>query len=58
MLVIAGVLVQWGPPIPFGRLPGDVHLERPGLSIHIPIATCVVMSLVLSGVMWLLSKLH
>lgn len=57
VLVVAGILVQWGPGIPLGRLPGDLRIERPGLSLYIPITSCVVASLVLSAVMWLLSKL-
>jgi len=57
VLIVVGILVQWGPGFPLGRLPGDLRIERPGLSLYIPITSCVVASLVLSAVMWLLSKL-
>ncbi|HKA15388.1 MAG TPA: DUF2905 domain-containing protein [Myxococcota bacterium] len=57
MVVVAlGVLLYSFPSLPLGRLPGDIRIERPGLRIYFPIATCLVASLVLSGVFWLLSK--
>ena len=37
-----------------GRLPGDIHIEREGLSIYIPITTMVLLSMLGSGVMWIL----
>ena len=66
MLIIAGfvflalgVLLYAIPSIPLlGRLPGDIRIERPGVRIHLPITTCLVLSLALSVGMWLLSKLR
>ena len=37
-----------------GRLPGDIHIEREGMSLYIPITTMLLLSLLGSGVMWLL----
>jgi hypothetical protein len=48
-LVIAaiGVLLMLLPKMPgLGHLPGDVHVERPGFSVHFPIVTCLVVSVV------------
>jgi len=48
-LVIAavGALLMLGPRMPWlGHLPGDVHVERPGLSMHFPLVTCLVVSAV------------
>lgn len=39
-----------------GRLPGDVHWERGGVSFHFPVVTCLLVSVVLSGVLWLLRR--
>jgi hypothetical protein len=36
-----------------GRLPGDIHIEREGMSLYIPITTMLLLSLLGSGVMWL-----
>lgn len=54
-----GVLLYLSPSLPvLGRLPGDIRIERPGLRIYLPITTCVLVSLVLSAVMWLISRLR
>ena len=56
-LVIAGIGLIWvlapGLP-PLGRLPGDIVIERPNSRIYFPIVTCIVISVVLSLVMWLI----
>jgi hypothetical protein len=40
-----------------GRLPGDLFWERDGTSVHIPLATCLILSVILSVGMTLLSWL-
>jgi uncharacterized protein HemY len=51
-LLIAGVglLIQLG--LPIGRLPGDVVIRRGPSTVYFPIVTCIVVSVVLSLVMW------
>jgi hypothetical protein len=39
-------------------LPGDITIERPGFRLQLPIATSLVVSGVLTGVMWLIGKLR
>ncbi len=34
--------------LPLGSLPGDVRIDRPGFSLHFPIATCIILSVVLT----------
>ena len=34
--------------LPLGRLPGDIHIERNGFSCFIPLATSIILSLLLS----------
>lgn len=38
----------------FGRLPGDIHIRRGNTEVYFPVATCILLSLVLSLVLWLL----
>jgi hypothetical protein len=56
-LVLAGIGLIWvlapGLP-PLGRLPGDIVVERPNSRFYFPIVTCIVISVVLSLVMWLI----
>jgi hypothetical protein len=39
-----------------GHLPGDIHFERGGSSFHFPIVTCLLISAVLSVLLWLFRK--
>jgi hypothetical protein len=63
MLIIVGIAVlaigllwPWLGKLPLGRLPGDIIIDRPQLKIYIPITTMVVVSLVVSFILWLLRK--
>jgi len=40
-----------------GRLPGDIHYTRGNFSFHFPLVTCLIVSLVLTALAWLLRKL-
>jgi hypothetical protein len=58
LLVVAGLLIAavgllWLSKLPFGRLPGDIVIDRPGLKIFAPFTTMIVLSLVLSLILWL-----
>jgi hypothetical protein len=39
-----------------GRLPGDIHYTRDNVSFHFPIVTCLILSIVISVILWLLRK--
>jgi len=39
-----------------GRLPGDVHIERDGFHFYFPIVTCLIISAVVSLLLWLLRR--
>lgn len=57
LLTIVGlVLWKFGGFGPLGRLPGDISVQRENFSFHFPIVTCVLISLALSFVMWLLRR--
>ena len=52
VLVAAGVLWPWLAKLPWGRLPGDISIEREGFSVHFPLMTSLVVSVVLSLLVW------
>ncbi len=57
VLVAVGLGLVLAPKIPFlGRLPGDFRIERDGLTIYVPIATMVVVSVLLSVALSLLGR--
>ena len=41
-----GVLVMLG--VPFGRLPGDFYVKRDGFSFYFPLATSIILSILLT----------
>ena len=56
-LVLAGIGLIWvlAPNLPrLGRLPGDIVIERKNSQFYFPIVTCIVISVVLSLVTWLI----
>ncbi len=55
ILVLAGLLLTLGTRLPFrlGRLPGDFVIRGKHSVFYFPLTTCVVLSLVLSLVMWI-----
>jgi hypothetical protein len=58
-LVIAGVGLVWilAPSIPWlGRLPGDIRIERENFRFYFPLVTCLLLSLLLSLVLWLVRR--
>jgi Protein of unknown function (DUF2905) len=48
VLVVVGGLAVLGVRLPFGRLPGDIAIEGERGGIYIPIATMIVISVVLT----------
>ena len=58
MLVIIGLILWFaGDKLSwFGRLPGDIRIERPGFSCFFPITTMIIVSIVLSILLSLLNR--
>ena len=51
VLILSGFGRGW-----LGRLPGDIHYSRDNFSFHFPIVTCLLLSVLLSLVLWLFRK--
>ena len=56
LILVVGLLWPWIGKIPLGRLPGDIIISRPGVKIYIPIATMILVSIVISLILWLIRK--
>ena len=52
-IVLLGLLVMLLGRTGVPRVPGDIVIQRPGLTIYLPIGTSILLSLVLSLVAWL-----
>jgi DUF2905 family protein len=56
VLVAAGLLWPWLTKIGLGRLPGDIHIEGENGGFYFPIVTCLVISIVLSILLWIFRR--
>lgn len=55
-LVIAGVAYKFGLLDWFGNLPGDIKYESEHTRIYMPIASMIIVSVVLSVLLWLFRR--
>jgi hypothetical protein len=56
MLLIAGLLWPYMTKLGLGRLPGDIVFERGGTTFYFPIVTSLILSVVLSLVLWIVGR--
>ena len=57
LLVAGGLLLLLGRTgIPLGRLPGDISYRGKNVSFYFPLGTCILLSILLSVVFYLLSR--
>jgi hypothetical protein len=57
LIAAAGVAIIFAGKIPWlGRLPGDIYLKRQNFSFYFPLATCIIISVIVSVILWLIRK--
>ncbi|MGA9033236.1 MAG: DUF2905 domain-containing protein [Sulfuricaulis sp.] len=56
ILVIVGIAWPWLVKLGLGRLPGDIVIERENFRFYFPLTTTIIVSLVLSLLVWLFRK--
>lgn len=56
VLVAAGLLWPFLSKLGLGRLPGDIVIERENFTFYWPLATSLLISVVLSLIFWLLGR--
>ena len=54
--IALGLLWPWLAKLGLGRLPGDFHVERDGFSFYFPLTTSLIVSAVVTAVIWLLRR--
>ncbi len=55
-LIVLGLLWPWLRHIPLGRLPGDMVINKENFHLYIPVTSSVLVSLLLSLLLYLLKK--
>ncbi len=57
LLVVVGLTLLLLPRIPgLGRLPGDIVIKRENFTFYFPLATCILISVILSLIFWLFRR--
>ena len=58
LLIIVGVIVVLAGRmnVPLGRLPGDISYRGKNTAFFFPITTCIVLSILLSFILWLINR--
>ncbi len=56
VIVAVGLLWPWLTRIGLGRLPGDIMIERGNFTLYIPITTGLLLSVLLSVILWLVNR--
>ena len=56
LLALVGLLWPWITKLGLGRLPGDLRIDKPGFTLFAPFTTMLIVSVVLSLVIWLLRR--
>lgn len=55
-IVAVGLLWPWLGRLGLGRLPGDIFIERDNFSLYLPVTTGLLISVVLSLILWFFSR--
>lgn len=55
-LLVTGLLWPWIRKLGLGRLPGDIAIERDGIHFYFPITTMIVLSIVVTILLWLFRR--
>jgi hypothetical protein len=56
VILVAGLLWPYLSRIGLGRLPGDIVIERDNMTFYFPLMTCLLVSVVLSLLFWLVNR--
>ena len=55
-MIFAGVAWPWLRRLPLFHLPGDIVIDRPGFRFYLPFTTMLVLSVVISLILWLMRR--
>jgi hypothetical protein len=57
IFIVIGLVFVFGLKIPYlGKLPGDIYIKKENLTFYFPITTSIVFSVLISLILWLISK--
>jgi hypothetical protein len=56
VLLLAGLIWSYLSQIGFGRLPGDIVIQRENVTLYFPLMTCLLLSVLFSLVLWVVNR--
>ncbi|MDD5688337.1 MAG: DUF2905 domain-containing protein [Elusimicrobia bacterium] len=57
VFVFVGIILVFNIKIPYlGKLPGDIYIKKENFTFYFPLSTSIVLSVLLSFILWLISK--
>ena len=56
ILIVLGLAWPLLSKLGLGNLPGDIRIERRGFTFYFPITTCIIVSLVISVILWIFRR--
>ena len=57
LLLVVGIILTVGPKIPYlGKLPGDIYIQKGRFTFYFPLATCLLLSLGITLVLYLFRR--
>ncbi len=57
--ILIGIFIIYGSKLPLlGRLPGDIHIKKDNFDFYFPVVTCILISVILTLLFYLIEKLR
>ena len=57
LIAVIGGIIAFAGKIPWlGKLPGDIYIKRENFSFYFPLGTCLLISAIISFILWLLRR--
>jgi hypothetical protein len=57
IIIVFGIIITFAGKIPWlGRLPGDIQIKKENFTFYFPLATCMLVSVIVSLLLWLLKR--
>ncbi|MCD6376337.1 MAG: DUF2905 domain-containing protein [Caldisericaceae bacterium] len=56
LLIVLSFVWPYLNKIPFGRLPGDIYIDKPNFKLFFPITSMLLLSAIISFIFWLFRK--
>jgi hypothetical protein len=57
IIIVFGIIITFAGKIPWlGRIPGDIQIKKDNFTFYFPLATCILVSVIVSFFLWLLKR--